>query len=175
MSNNIFDYNIRNGLSVYQLDVIKLMIEDSEFFAVNIETIDQNHMSDWVLRSLIGMMKDVWCKEGIQLSYDGLLSRCFNYFRNELEQQEAEEYINTMKKKQLSPERIIEVKNNFKYWDLFYEIVKLSNYLNDTLHSDGIKTLDSLEKIANKVHDSDTIIRNIQNNRIGSGDENNWE
>lgn len=174
MNNNcIFGYNQGDGMYNFQLDVLKLLIEDRDFFMNSINSIDQNTFVDWVLRGIVGLIKDNYRASGLFLDYDGLECMSAAFFRDEFERKEAIAYLKKIKERALSDDRVAEVKYCFRFWNTFFYLVRLQNKLADSL-KDGITNPKVLEKVAYATLEDAEVLKGIMNGEVYCGDEENW-
>lgn len=127
----IFNYKSDNGLSDFGIAVLKLLIEDRDFFKANIQLINQNDFIDLWVRESIGRIKDLWYNSNILPSYDTLV------IWKKSNDQYYEEFLEEVKKIKLTPERIEEVKQNFMYLNLFACFCRVHNSTSDSF-SDGL-------------------------------------
>ena len=173
-SNCVFGYDQGDGLYNFQLDILKLMLEDRDFFTANINTLDQNTFSDWVLRAIAGMLKENYRSNGVWLQYDGLESMSCQFFSESFDQKMAKEYLDKIRTRTLSEDRVKEVKYCYRYWNTFYYMVRMYNKLGESLMEGKLTTLKDLEKTAYAAIEDAEVLKGIMNGEVYCGDEDTW-
>ena len=146
----VFDY-FDGGVSRLEMDIVKLLVEDDEFFKKIITIIDPNTFDFGCARLIVGMMKDGWLQEGIKLSPEVILYRLKRKESNGWDYLDAEEYFKEISERVLDDNRIAEVKSEAKYMSLFKMFAYATNHAKDTLYSDGISNFSKLKLAAEQL------------------------
>lgn len=177
MDNVIFQYKTPDGLRNLQFDTVKLLIEDEEFFAMNIPSIQQNSYDEPVVRIAIGILKDFWQQDGLHLTYDGLLERGLAFLRDNIDKEELVELVRILKDKTLSERRVAELKAYHKYWRLFVLTARTTNHIKDA-YDGGIPNQYKLMEIAKRavadIKEIEEELRLLDNNARSHSAKNDW-
>lgn len=131
----IFDLGDRaDGLSNYNFDVVKILFEDKEFFNEVIDCIDPNDFVDGLARRTVFEMKDYHRGFHIHPSMDTIMINIVNSLPNEFEAEMFKEYFKRINERYLDSDRIAEVKSTILYYNVFANICRLRNNIDDALN-----------------------------------------
>ena len=144
----IFNYKEKNGISKFETDIVKLLLEDDEFFHANINYLDQNAFHFNEFRTIVGMMKDIWRQEGIRISAEGLAKRYERMGKSPIDIELFNESLKECADSIVSEARKKEIEAEVKYWNLFKAVTVLVNHGKDAILGDGISTFPKLVLVA---------------------------
>lgn len=138
----IFDIDNRgSGISEFGADLFKILVEEPEFAKSNIHMINPNDFPSNEVMTVIGLLKDLYNKTGNVYTYDALIEHFSAFY--DIESVECDAYVSfieEVKNKVLTDERIQIVKSEFKYLNCFSNMLQLGNFINDNItriHSFG--------------------------------------
>ena len=147
---NEFLFNTDNGqygLAAFQQNLVKVCIEDKEFFNENWETINPNDYADCDVRALLNFAKELK-RNGIDVTYDNLKF----VIGNKIEGVNKVVYIETLdalKDVELSVEEAQKIKETYMYFGLYASMVSQANMVLDwakTGFKYGKQVIDMYEK-----------------------------
>lgn len=146
--NTIFNYGEKNGLSKFETDIVKLMLEDDEFFEANINYLDPNAFHFGEFRTIVGMMKDIWRQEGVRISAEGLQLRYERMGKSPIDIELFNASLEECADSVVTEERRAEIEAEVKYWNLFKAVAVLVNHGKDAIYGDGVSTFPKLVLVA---------------------------
>lgn len=120
----------QSGLVAFQQNLLKVCIEDAEFYDENWENIDPNDYADCDVRALLHKMRTLKSK-GITPTYDAL----FINIENSTEGFERTVFMDTLKALRdevtLTADEIEKIKREFMYFGLWASMVSQANNILD--------------------------------------------
>ena len=120
----------QSGLVAFQQNLLKVCIEDAEFYDENWENIDPNDYADYHVRALLPKMRRLKSK-GITPTYDAL----FINIENSAEGFEKTVFMDTLKALRdevtLTTDEIDKIKREFMYFGLWASMVSQANNILD--------------------------------------------
>ena len=174
----IFNYYNDDWGSIkgYKTGVVKLLIEDEDFFKAHINMIDPNTFVEEYWKMIIGTMKDVYNMEGLHLDVDMLLLRLERRAHNEIELEEFAAALEECKNLPMPAERKRQIEAEIKYHNLFYGFAKATNHAKDTLYGDYITSMPQLKAAAKRlVEDAEKVKKYLDDlDETDGGKGNDW-
>lgn len=137
----------QSGLVAFQQNLVKVCIEDKEFFDKNWETINPNDYADCDVRALLNFTKELK-RNGIDVTYDNLKF----VISNKIEDFNKVVYIDTLdalKDVELSVEEVQKIEETYMYFGLYASMVSQANMILDwakTGFKYGKQVIDMYEK-----------------------------
>ena len=139
--------NGQYGLNAFQQNLVKVCIEDKEFFNKNWETINPNDYADCDVRALLYFTKELK-RNGIDVTYDNLKF----VIANKVEGFNKTVYIDildALKDVELSVEEVQKIEETYMYFGLYASMVSQANMILDwakTGFKYGKQVIDMYEK-----------------------------
>lgn len=141
--------NGQYGLVAFQQNLVKVCIEDAEFYDENWENIDPNDYADCDVRALLHKMRTLKSK-GITPTYDAL----FINIENSTEGFERTVFMDMLKALRdevtLTADEIEKIKREFMYFGLYASMISQANAILDWAKTGvtfGSQVIDMYEKI----------------------------
>lgn len=147
----IFDIDNRgNGISEFGADLFKILVEEPEFAKSNLYLINPNDFPSNEVMTVIGLLKDLYNKTGNVYTYDALIGHFSAFYDSESVEYDAYvSFIEEVKNKVLTDERIQIVKSEFKYLNCFSNMLQLGNFIIDNVTR--IRSFGDIERISKQI------------------------
>ena len=149
-----------DGQRNFLLDSFKVLIEDDDFFNDTIGIIDQGVYVEY-FGLFAGVVKDIYNLTGVKPSVDVIRVWIGKKFKD-YTAEELYAFVDEICKRELSDERIQEIKATFKFYNLWSYYVSLGNHIIQSA-SDGFPTPNKLMKKIEEALDASKILSNAYN------------
>ena len=142
-----------NIIREYQRILVKLMIEEPEFYHSIKDGLDINSsfVNESSLRMIVGTLVDMKAKYDSDVSYDSLEIEVLRKMTNEWDIEEATETFRVLKSMELTENQRAMCKEQFEYWKQFVILAKIANATVDMMREPWFQTDGKINKMIEDV------------------------
>lgn len=150
-NNYLFEPPIGKSLSNYELDLIKIMLEDCDFFKAAIGVIDPNKFTAVDAKEMFYILKTFYSNTNCCPDFEIFsMELRRDAMGDEFKTAEFEEYLKEISERTITQERKEQVEKSFLYFNAYKSLIALSVQISDALLKDGLKTENSFWKLLEK-------------------------
>lgn len=129
----------KDGFGKFQIDLFHVLLTDEKFFNEIIEDIEGYTFKDGLMRNLVNALKDMYSLDKHMPSIDNLKLYIKMHTKNKIDVESIYDFIEQSIEINVTDERVEEVKNWFKYYNMFCMYLACGNHILMTI-KDGFPT-----------------------------------